>query len=64
MFADQMIRNCENDRYAHSIRNANSNLPRSWKWCVVITRLSGATCDSITSTQMPNANADRPWPPM
>ena len=29
--AHQMIRNCENEKYAHSITNANISLPRSWK---------------------------------
>ena len=27
-----MIRNCENEKYAHSITNASISLPRSWKW--------------------------------
>ena len=28
---DQMIRYCENEKYAHSITNASIRLPRSWK---------------------------------
>ena len=64
-FADQMIRNCENEKYAHSITKASISLPRSWKCVGPMTRATSARCATAAPrTAIVKASADSPWPPM
>src|SRR5262245_51285168 len=60
----QMIRYCENEKYAHSIVNASIRFPRSWKCEGTTTLSSGRRRLSHTSTMMRNASAVRPCPPI
>ena len=58
-----MIRNCENEKYAHSITNASVRLPRSWKCAGLRDRRQGLACpDSIDSTMIARQKADMPSP--
>ncbi len=58
-----MIRNCDIEKYAHSMTNANISLPWSWKLFAVATRDIGSTRDRSASIRMANAIVDSPEPP-
>src|SRR5207244_11694724 len=60
----QMIKYCENEKYAHSITNASIRFPRSWKCEATTMRSSGGRRLSHTIATMRNDIADRPCPPM
>src|SRR5579871_5215185 len=58
----QVIRNCENEKYAHTITLASNSLPRSCKWRGVRISLIGRRYDIITMITTMNDIDDNPWP--
>ncbi len=59
---DQMIRNCEKFRYAHSIVKASSSLPRSWKCRGLMMSAPAPERCSSARTMIVSANAVSPQP--
>src|SRR5579863_724929 len=62
---DQMMSNCENEKYAHNMVKVSSSLPISWKCEGPMTPLRGPpSSDRITSRAMQNDSAESPCPAM
>ena len=59
-----MIRNCENEKYAHTITSASRNLPRSCRCRCVSTCVIGLRRASSTIRVIRNAIDESPWPAM
>ena len=62
MLPDQMIRNWANDKYAHSITNASSRLPRSWKCPTASTPASGRRREMIDNSTTTTASVPSTCP--
>jgi len=60
---DQMIKYCENEKYAQSITKASSRLPRSWKCDGATIRSSGGRRLSHARTMIRNARPRAPGHP-
>src|SRR5579862_7912022 len=57
-----MIRNCENEKYAHTITSARRNFPRSCRWRCVRTRDMGSRDDRMIIRVIRNAIEESPCP--
>ena len=58
-----MMRNCDTEKYAHSMTKANISLPWSWNLSALATCDIGWNLTSSDIIRIVKAMVERPWPP-